>query len=64
MGLMSKNPVPTDVPAKELFEKLREKGIFVRYFDKPRINNYLRITIGTEEQMKCFLRELKEILGQ
>lgn len=53
-----------DVPAKEIFEKLRAKGIFVRYFDKPRINNYLRITIGTEEQMECFLKEVKEILAQ
>ena len=49
---------------KEIFEKLRAKGIFVRYFDKPRINNYLRITIGTEEQMECFLKEVKEILAQ
>ena len=53
-----------DVPAKEIFEKLREKGIFVRYFNKPRICDYLRITIGTDEQMECFLKEVKAILQQ
>jgi len=42
------------VPAKELFEALREKHIYVRYFNKPRIDNYLRITIGTREQMQKF----------
>ncbi len=37
--------------AKELFEVLRKENIFVRYFDLPRIDNYLRITIGTDEEM-------------
>ena len=36
------------VPAKEIFEALREAHIYVRYFQSPRIDNYLRITIGTE----------------
>ncbi len=40
------------VPAREIFEKARAEGIYVRYFDKPRIDNYLRITIGTREQME------------
>lgn len=40
------------IPAKELFEALREKHIYVRYFNKPRIDNYLRITIGTRGQMQ------------
>ena len=39
-------------------------GIFVRYFNKPRICDYLRITIGTDEQMECFLKEVKAILQQ
>lgn len=39
-------------PAKELFAVLREAHIIVRYFDKPRIDNYLRITIGTQEEMQ------------
>ena len=51
------------VPARELFEMLKEKGIYVRYFAKPRIDNYLRITIGTDEEMDRLLLELKEYLG-
>ncbi len=39
------------IPAKELFTALRTAGILVRYFDKPRIDNYLRITIGTDAEM-------------
>ncbi len=50
------------VPAKEIFEALKCRGIYVRYFNKEKINNYLRITIGTEEQMELFLRAVKEIL--
>lgn len=50
------------VPAKELFEAAKKQGIYVRYFDKPRINNYLRITIGTDEQMKAFIEFLKTYL--
>lgn len=50
------------VPAKEIFEMLREKGIYVRYFGKPRISNYLRITIGTDEQMDRLLSVLREYL--
>ena len=38
-------------PAKALFEALRKENIFVRYFDQPRISEYLRITVGTDEQM-------------
>ncbi len=52
------------MPAKELFAKLREKKIIVRHFDKPRISEYLRITIGTEEQMAKVTEALHEILGR
>ena len=47
---------------KEIFEAAREKDIYVRYFDKPRINNYLRITIGTDEEMEKFLKFLTSFL--
>ncbi|HAU85908.1 MAG TPA: histidinol-phosphate transaminase [Lachnospiraceae bacterium] len=50
------------VSAKEIFEKLQQRKIYVRHFDKDRIDNYLRITIGTDEQMKQLLEALKEIL--
>ena len=50
------------VPAKEIFEKLKKKNIFVRYFNKPGIDNYLRITVGTDEEMKKLYKALQEIL--
>jgi histidinol-phosphate aminotransferase len=50
------------VPAKELFEMLRERHIYVRYFDKPRIDNMLRVTIGTDDEMDQFIACLKEYL--
>ena len=52
------------VPAKEIFEKLKEKNIFVRYFNQPLIDNYLRISIGTDEQMEKLYAALEEITGQ
>lgn len=50
------------MPAKELFSRLKEKKIFVRYFRLPRIDNHLRITIGTDAEMDALLTALKEIL--
>ena len=50
------------VPAKELFTALREKNIYVRYFDKPRIDNMLRVTVGTDEEMDQLIAFLKEYL--
>ena len=50
------------IPAKEIFENAREHKIFVRYFDKPRIDNYLRISIGTDKEMQLFVAFLKTLL--
>lgn len=51
-----------NTPAKELFLALREKHIYVRYFDKPRINNHLRITVGTMEEMRALVEFLEKYL--
>jgi len=51
-----------DVPARQLFHDLREKNIIVRYFDQPRIDNYLRITIGTDRQMDILFDFLRNYL--
>ena len=51
------------IPAREIFERLKENDIYVRWWDKSRINNYLRITIGTDEQMEALYRALDEICG-
>ena len=48
------------VAAKEIFEAAKKNKIYVRYFDKPRINNYLRITIGTKQEMEVLLDFLKK----
>ena len=50
------------VPAQEIFDKLREKHIYVRHFKKPRIDNYLRISIGTEKEMQRFVEEVEKIV--
>ena len=51
------------VPAREIFERLKENDIYVRWWNKDRIDNYLRITIGTDEQMEALYRALYEICG-
>ncbi|MGL5259454.1 MAG: histidinol-phosphate transaminase [Lachnospiraceae bacterium] len=48
--------------AKMLFESCMEANIYVRYFNKPRINNYLRISIGTQLEMEQLINHLKEIV--
>ena len=50
------------VPAAELFEACKKENIFVRYFKKPRIDNYLRISIGTDEEMDELLQVLKKYI--
>ncbi|CRZ33359.1 histidinol-phosphate aminotransferase [Herbinix hemicellulosilytica] len=52
------------IPAKELFNALRENKILVRYFDLPRINNYLRISIGTKEQMDILFGFLRKYINK
>ena len=47
------------IPAETIFNALKERGIYVRYFNAPRINEYLRITIGTDEEMDKVLNFLK-----
>jgi histidinol-phosphate aminotransferase len=49
--------------AKDIFEAAKKADIFVRYFNKPRIDNYLRITIGTDEEMKKFVKFIEEFLN-
>lgn len=48
--------------AAEIFEFLKTRDIFVRHFKKPRIDNYLRISIGTDEEMKILVETLEEFL--
>ena len=51
------------IPAQELFAVLKDAGIYVRYFRKPRIDNYLRISIGTEKEMHALIDFLKNYIS-
>ncbi len=48
--------------AAELFEALKRQQIYVRHFDRPRISDYLRITVGTEEEMERLLSFLRQLV--
>lgn len=50
------------IKAQKLFEALRKENIFIRYFSLPRIDNHLRITIGTEEEMNLLLEAIIRLL--
>jgi len=52
------------VSGKLLYERLKDNGVLVRYFNKDRIDNFLRITIGTDEEMSILIERLKLILSQ
>lgn len=54
----------SSVPAEKIFNELKATNIFVRYFKKPMIDNYLRITIGTDEQMEKLYEALGDILSR
>lgn len=47
------------VSGRQIFGELREAGIYVRHFDAPRIDDFLRITVGTDEQMDRLIDFLK-----
>ena len=53
-----------DIAGKELYLKLKDKGILVRHFDTPRLTNYNRITIGNRQQMDALLDAVKSILEE
>lgn len=48
--------------AENLFNNLKQQGILVRYFKKPRIDNHLRISIGTDAEMDQLIYKLKQIV--
>lgn len=53
-----------DYDMKEMFEYLKKNKIFIRYFNQPRINKYVRITIGTNEEMDKFLQGVKDFINR
>ncbi len=56
--VLAKSP---DIGGRELYLKLKEKGVLVRHIDEPRISEYVRITVGNDEQMRVLIKKLAEI---
>ena len=52
------------VPGERAQQKLREKGILVRWFDRDPIRDYLRVTVGSDEDMAAFVQAVKEIISE
>ena len=57
--VFTKNPA---VSGEELYLKLKARGILVRHFNKPRLTDYIRVTIGSADEMAAFVGAIKEIL--
>jgi len=51
-----------DCPSSRLFQALRERGVVVRYFDAPRIDQYVRISIGTDAEMDRLIDAISDII--
>ena len=54
----------SQLPGETLYRKLKENGVLVRWFDADRIRDYIRITIGSMEQMETLVEELTAILEE
>ena len=52
------------IGGRELYEKLKDRGILVRHFGNPRISDYIRVTIGTDGQMDQCLAAIRAILEE
>ncbi len=57
--LFAKHP---KISGETLYEKLKENGVLVRHFNKERIKDYVRITVGTKKQMAILIQKIKEII--
>ena len=52
------------MPAAKLYEELRKRNILIRYFKKAKIDNYLRITVGSAEEMQAFVDAVAQIMEE
>ena len=59
--IFAKHP---NADGKEIYLRLKKKGVLIRHFDTPRLCEYNRITVGSREQMEIFLKTLKEVLEE
>lgn len=49
---------------KEIYLRMKQKGVLIRHFDSPRLCQYNRITVGSREQMEIFMEKLMEVLEE
>jgi len=59
--IFTKHP---SIEGKTLYSSLKSKGVLVRYWNKAEISDYVRITIGSREQMDVLLEKVREILKE
>ena len=52
---------PARISADEMYDELRERGVYVRHFSTERLKDYLRITIGTDAEMDALFATIDEI---
>ena len=52
------------IDGETLYKQLKDKGILVRYFSGERVKEFVRISVGTEKQMKLLILAIKEIIGE
>lgn len=55
---------PRGMTARDLYETLKRRGILIRYFTGPRVGAYVRITVGTDEQMDTLLHAMRELMRE
>lgn len=53
-----------DIDGGELYEKLKQRGVLVRHFSQNRISDFVRITVGSKEEMNILMQNIKEILEE
>ena len=55
---------PPGISGREYYEQLKDRGVLVRYFGTQRLSPYVRITIGSDDEMDVFLAKTREILKE
>ena len=52
-----------EIKASELYYQLKKQGVLVRHFNQARVDDYLRITIGSDNEMEALMKALNKIIS-